>query len=149
MIFSKIEATQVGVAGEYLAAGELSLRGFVSSITLRNNRGIDIIVSNKDGTKSVSIQVKTNSDGKNKWILTKKSEEFYSDNHFFIFVALKGLLQRPEYRIVPSEIVAKQIYARHRAWLKGTKNNGTPRKNSNIRNFVDEGDKYLEAWHLL
>lgn len=145
----KIGTTQVGVAGEYLAAGELSLRGFVTSITLRNSRGIDIIASNKDGTKSVSIQVKTNSDGKNKWILTEKSEEFYSENHFYIFVAIKGLNKRPDYRIVPSEVVAKQIYVGHRNWLKGIKSNGKPRKDSNIRNFVDEGDKYLEAWHLI
>ncbi len=147
--FAKIEATQVGVAGEYLAAGELSLRGIVSSITLRNSRGIDIIASNKDGTKSISIQVKTNSDGKNKWILSKKSEEFYSDNHFYIFVAIKGFLKRPEYRIVPSEVVAKQIYTSHREWLKGKKSNGLPRKDSNIRNFTDEGDKYLEAWNII
>ena len=145
----KIESTQVGVAGEYLAAGELSLRGFITSITLRNSRGIDIIVSNKDGAKSVSIQVKTNSDGKNKWILTKKSEEFYSKNHYYIFVAIKGLDKRPDYRIVPSDVVAKQIYDGHRNWLKGVKSNGEPRKDSNIRNFIDVGDEYLEAWHLI
>lgn len=59
----KLEATLVGVAGEYLVAGELSLRGYIASITLRNSRGIDIIISSSDGTKSASIQVKTNSTG--------------------------------------------------------------------------------------
>jgi len=59
----KLESTLVGVAGEYLVAGELSLRGYIASITLRNSRGIDIIASNSDGSKSVSIQVKTNSHG--------------------------------------------------------------------------------------
>jgi hypothetical protein len=52
---NKLESTLVGVAGEYLVAGELSLRGYIASITLRNSRGIDIIASNPDGTKSVSI----------------------------------------------------------------------------------------------
>jgi Holliday junction resolvase-like predicted endonuclease len=60
----KLESTLVGVAGEYLVAGELTLRGFIASITLRNSRGIDIIASNSDGSSSVSIQVKTNSYGK-------------------------------------------------------------------------------------
>ena len=42
------EPIQIGVAGEYLAAGELSLRGRFSSITLRNSRRIDIIASNPE-----------------------------------------------------------------------------------------------------
>ena len=45
----KLDSTLVGVAGEYLVAGELSRRGYIASITLRNSRGIDIIASNSDG----------------------------------------------------------------------------------------------------
>ena len=48
-----------GVAGEYFVAAELSRRGFIASITLRNTRGIDIVVTNKDATKTVTIQCKT------------------------------------------------------------------------------------------
>jgi hypothetical protein len=47
------------VAGEYFVAAELSRRGFIASITLRNTRGIDIVVTNKDATKTVTIQCKT------------------------------------------------------------------------------------------
>lgn len=39
---------------------ELSRRGCVASITLRNTRGIDVLASNANATKSVGIQVKTN-----------------------------------------------------------------------------------------
>ena len=60
----KLESTQVGVAGEYFVAAELSLRGYLASITLRNTRGIDIIASTSDGAMSVSIQVKANKSGK-------------------------------------------------------------------------------------
>jgi hypothetical protein len=73
---SKLESTLVGVAGEYLVAGELSLRGYIASITLRNSRGIDIIASNPEATKSVSIQVKTNSKGESKWILPRSQTLF-------------------------------------------------------------------------
>ena len=48
-----------GVAGEYFVAAELSRRGYIASITLRNTRGIDIVVTNKDATKTVTIQCKT------------------------------------------------------------------------------------------
>ena len=68
----RLEPTLVGVAGEYLVAGELTLRGYIASITLRNSRGIDIIASNADGSCSVSIQVKTNSNGQKSWILNNK-----------------------------------------------------------------------------
>ncbi|GHX87375.1 aspartate ammonia-lyase [Vibrio cholerae] len=76
----KLETNLVGVAGEYFVAAELSRKGYIAAITLRNSRGIDIIASNGDGTKSVSIQVKTNSNGSDKWILSQKSENFSSDN---------------------------------------------------------------------
>jgi len=43
----KLESTLDGVDGE------LSLRGYLASITLRNSRGIDSIASNADGTKLI------------------------------------------------------------------------------------------------
>ncbi|MAU01198.1 MAG: aspartate ammonia-lyase [Anaerolineaceae bacterium] len=145
----KLESTLVGVAGEYLVAGELTLRGYIASITLRNSRGIDIIASNADGSSSVSIQVKTNSDGKKSWILNKKAESFYSSNHYYVFVALQGLEQRPSFHIVPSKIVAEYTHSSHSEWLKGKKQDGSNRKDSSIRKFNDYENKYLEAWELI
>ena len=55
----KLPGIQVGVAGEYLVAAELSRRGYVATLTLRNTWGIDILASNLDATKAVGIQVKT------------------------------------------------------------------------------------------
>ena len=144
-----LENTLVGVAGEYLVAGELTLRGYIASITLRNSRGIDIIASNADGPKSVSIQVKTNSSGKSRWLLNKKSEEFFSKNHIYIFVALTELGQRPDFFIVPSKIVAEYAKERHMNWLSRKKRDGTKRKDMPMRAFLDENKKYLEKWNLI
>jgi len=146
---NKLESTLVGVAGEYLVAGELSLRGYIASITLRNSRGIDIIASNSDDSKSVSIQVKTNSDGGKSWILNKKSEEFYSDNHYYIFVALGKMNERPSFHIVPSKKVAEYTLRGHANWLKGKKRDGSQRKDTSMRKFNDHENKYKEAWHLI
>ncbi len=145
----KLESTLVGVAGEYLVAGELTLRGYLASITLRNSRGIDIIASNADGSQSVSIQVKTNSDGKKSWILNKKAEQYYSDNHYYVFVALQGLGQRPSFHIVPSQVVAEYTQTSHAEWLKGKKRDGSARKDSAIRKFNDHENRYLEAWERI
>lgn len=145
----KLESTLVGVAGEYLVAGELTRRGYIASISLRNSRGIDIIASNNDGTKSISIQVKTNSSGVKKWMLGKKSEDFYSDNHFYIFVILNQPHERPNFYIVPSTLVAKTIRNGHAKWLKGTKLNGKPHVDTPIRQFRDKNDIHLEKWEIL
>ena len=144
-----IENTQVGVAGEYLAAGELSLRGYVSSITLRNSRGIDIIVSNAEGTCSITVQVKTNGKGGRSWLLSKKSEPYSSERHVYIFVSIQGLGVRPDYFVVPSQEVVNQIQTNHQNWIRGRKRNGEPRKDSKMRKFRDPDGKYLEAWEII
>lgn len=146
---NKLESQLVGVAGEYLVAGELTLRGYLASITLRNSKGIDIIASNSDATKSISIQVKTNSDGGNSWILNKKSEKYYSDSYFYIFVAIKEVGTRPSFFIVPSKVVAEFITNTHSQWLQGEKRNGTERKDTDMRKFSDKGNIYLEKWNKL
>ena len=58
---NKVSSILVGVAGEYFAAAELSRRGYIASITLRNTKGIDIIATNEEGSKSINIQVKASS----------------------------------------------------------------------------------------
>ncbi|MDP7031639.1 MAG: aspartate ammonia-lyase [Gemmatimonadota bacterium] len=146
---SGLESTLVGVTGEYFVAAELSARGYIASITLRNSRGIDIIASSPDASRSVSIQVKTSSGGGPKWLLTKKSEAFCCDNHYYVFVLLHGVGMRPDFHIVPSDVVAEHISTNHRQWLARPKADGSPRKDSSMRNFRDSDGKYKERWTTL
>ena len=56
-----------GIAGEYFVAAELSMRGFMASITLRNNDSIDIHASKlEDNNNMFAIQVKTTQHNKQK-----------------------------------------------------------------------------------
>ena len=146
---SKLEPTLVGVAGEYYVAAELSIRGYLASVTLRNSRGIDIIASNSDASRTVSIQVKTSKKGSPRWVLTKKAESFIADDHYYVFVMLHDVGKRPDYYIVPSKVVAKYISTSHREWLAGKKKDGSPRKDSSMRMFRDDEGKYKEAWDSL
>lgn len=145
----KLEATQVGVAGEYYVAAELSARGYLASITLRNSRGIDIIASNADASRSVSIQVKTSSGGGGKWMVNQKAETYASEGLFYVFVTLGSLGERPRFHVVPSRVVAEYVSTSHSAWLRGTKADGSPRKDTPMRNFCDPHGEYEEAWELL
>jgi hypothetical protein len=138
-----------GVAGEYFVAGELSRRGFIASITMRNSPGIDVLATNLKAKKAVTIQCKTSRSSTKGWILSDKAEVFAPKNHFYVFVRLGAATDRPAYHIVPSKVVAKYVATRHRAWLKGKKPNGGQRKDSAMRKFRDTEDKYLEQWDLL
>ena len=114
----KIPPVLAGVAGEYFVAAELSRRGHIASISLRNTRGIDILATNQVASRSITIQCKTNQSARKVWILDKKSESFVSDDHFYVFVAFSGVRERPIYHIVPSLAVAQQITTSHKRWLQ-------------------------------
>jgi len=84
-----IESRLIGVCGEYFVAAELSRRGYLASLTLRNTKGIDILVSNQNASKLVGIQVKTRSGKEKEWILDQKAENYVGENLFYVFVNLK------------------------------------------------------------
>ena len=145
---SKLPTTLTGVAGEYLVAGELSRRGYVASLTLRNTRGIDLLVSNADATKSVGIQVKTNQSGKSDWILSKKAEADVATNLFYVFVALRGLDQ-PQFYVVPRADVSRFVRESHREWLATPGRGGRRHRDNDMRLFKDPTGKYRDRWDLL
>ena len=138
-----------GIAGEYFVAGELSIRGFMASVTLRNNDSIDIHAS-KIGKKNIfAIQVKTCQNPKRAWPLGKKAEILEAENLFYIFVILKGLEERPDYFIVPSRVIAKYTREGHSKWLMTPGKKGNMHNDTNLRMFFDKEGKYLEKWDLL
>ena len=60
---ARLPSVLAGVAGEYFVAAELSRRGYIASISLRNTRGVDVLATNQDGSRSVTIQCKTSQPG--------------------------------------------------------------------------------------
>ncbi len=145
----KLSKGMTGIAGEYYVAAELSRRGYVVSFTLRNTKGIDILVSSEDGSKSRAIQVKSSNNEAKAWVLNKKSELSFSDNLFYVFVNLKTVDSRPDFYIVPSKVVAKFIKESHGSWLSSPSKTGKVRKDSAMRKFNDYTNGYLEKWESL
>src|SRR3990172_11906698 len=105
---SRLSKTLSGVSGEYFVAAELSRRGYVASLTLRNTRGIDILASNKDATKSVGIQVKTSQRATADWVMTKKAEQDLAENLFYVFVSLPPHAPA-SFHIVPLKLVGQYV----------------------------------------
>lgn len=147
MANQKLDSILSGVAGEYLVAGELSRRGYIASITLRNSKGVDVLVTNSDATKTVNIQVKTNQGSSPYWLLSKKAEDYVAENLFYVFVNLNDG-EVPEYFVVPSKTVASFIKKSHQNYISHPGRGGIKRKDSSMRKFEDKEKKFLNRWDL-
>lgn len=147
----KVELTSLlsGVAGEYFVAAELSRKGYLASITLRNTKGVDILCSNANATKTIAIQVKTNRRSNREWMLNQKAESFYAKNHFYVFVNLHDNEQQPDYFIVPSEVVATHAKETYATWLASPGKNGRAHIDTTMRKFADPSEEYKDRWDLL
>jgi len=152
----ELDKGQRGCAGEYLVCGELNKRGIIASLTIKNTRGMDILASNSDASKSAGIQVKTTIHARAKypsWILGEKADTYVSDNLFYVFVLLKADKERPDFYIVPSKIVADYIKTETEKWMKSPSKTGKPHVDSGIRLFEIYEDeiakKYYNNWELL
>ncbi|MBI4244922.1 MAG: aspartate ammonia-lyase [Planctomycetes bacterium] len=146
---NKLNPVLTGVAGEYYVAAELSKRGYIASITLRNTRGVDILCADQESRKAVSIQVKTNKTSNRSWIMNIKHEKIVEKNLFYVFVNLNDNKKPPDYFIVPSKAVAKYISESHRNWLSTPGKRVKQHKDTPARKFEDYKGKYLNRWDLL
>lgn len=84
----QIEKLMTGLAGEYLVAGMMNLKGWVASLTLKNYPGVDIFGKNPTTGANVSIQVKSCRDS-SFFIGVKRSERNQMDKKIqgpFVFV---------------------------------------------------------------
>ncbi len=138
-----------GVSGEYFVAAELSRRGYISSVTLKNTKGIDILVCNEDATKTLGIQVKTNQINKREWVLNKKAEQINDRSLFYVFVNIYDLMSLPEFYIVPSHVVSEYVKREHKKWLNTPGKKGQSHNDSTMRKFKDLKQEYLGRWDLL
>lgn len=145
---TKLSSVQTGIAGEYFVAAELTRLGFVASITLRNTRGIDILASNSDATKSVGIQVKTCQGSRPSWMMNRKAEADLAENLFYVFVCLPPA-GPPTYYVVPRSDVAKYVRESHQSWLATPGRKGQAHRDSDMRSFKDPEGRFKGRWDLL
>lgn len=129
----------VGMAGEYYVCAELCRRGYLALITPKSNPLFDVVVTTPDGTRSVSIQVKTRSvHNKQGWKLsTNISTGKASSNLFVVLVKLEysGL---PEFYIYEYPALSDRVDKMYRSYISKPKRDGSPKKEVNFRWF-DEG----------
>lgn len=81
----QIDKTLTALAGEFLVAGQLCLKGYVASLTFKNYPKVDIFYLNPQNNKHSAIQVKTIRHGDAYYI----SEDVDDSEHPFVFVQIK------------------------------------------------------------
>jgi hypothetical protein len=124
----------VGTAGEYFVCAELCRRGFLALLTPKNNPLFDVIASAPDGSKTVSIQVKTRSiQNKQGWKLGK--DVTVKKNDSGLFVVLVNLNQEglPEFYIYEYDVFAEVVGNNYSKYLAKPKRDGSKRKDVGFR----------------
>ena len=153
---SELEKSLIGIAGAHFVAGELSQRGYLATLTTRNTKGIDVLASKLDGSKSVCIQVRTSSakqrgNYSRSWWMGKKDENMFSDYLFYVFVDIKTN-EKPDYYVVKSKTVAEYVKTTHQKYLAKSGGDGKPHPDAELRAFAIEDsdvDKFLNRWDTL
>jgi len=102
-----------GMRGVYLVAAELARRGYIASPTSRNAAGADLLVTDLKMKRAFSVQVKTNAQTLNFWLVGKQATELASEAYVYVFVNIrekqKGGGEDIRYFVVPSTVVKRNV----------------------------------------
>jgi len=116
---AKGQSQFIGASGQYFVAYQLAKRNIHASLTLGNAPSVDIIAAKEDGSKSISIQVKTSKDAYRhkkyghegcEWFVGSSVIGKSSPDLWYAFVDLRmGSGNEPTVYIVPSMWVANFV----------------------------------------
>jgi len=142
---------RTGAAGAYWTAGVLALHGWDASPTPGNTPRTDILAQHHAHQTLIAVQCKTKS-GKGWFMLTESCEaaSLPGRNEWFVLVALHGVDARPDFFVIPRNVVAAYVYVSYRSWLSAPTKKGEPHKETTMRNVEEEAVScYRERWDLL
>jgi hypothetical protein len=158
----------IGVAGEHYVLYELLRRGYIAALAPAGVPTADIVVSDIDGTRQCSIQVKTRrgvgADGG--WHMSIKHEKIRGERLFYCFVDFQSSDKvRPLVYVMPSAVVATAIADAQQKWLATPGKNGQQHNDGPMRRLLPDYakalhvtdypygvgwlDRYLDAWDIL
>jgi hypothetical protein len=150
VIVTRSRTGLTGAAGEYYVAAELSRRGWLATVTIKNAPGTDVLAQDLETGRVIALQTKTASQGSGFRLTAKDERTTAMDNEWYALVALRASDERPDFFLVPRNVVATMIYVGHRRWLAEPGRGGREHKDSSIRAIIQrEVSGYQEAWESL
>lgn len=140
-----------GAAGAYAVASVLAQYYWAPSMTVGNMPRTDIVAQHLQTNRLIAVQCKTASPGGVVQIGQRgEHPAALGANEWYVCVELRDAASRADFYVVPRNVIAAFVWVNHRAWLAGTKKDGTARKDSNMRNCqFAEIAAYRERWELL
>ena len=91
---------RTGIAGEFLVAGELAKRGWISTLTAKNTPHVDVLAAKPSGDIHARIQVKTRSPAYPYAHRVGKHFSMDGERDFVVLVDLGAESEMPRYWIV-------------------------------------------------
>jgi hypothetical protein len=144
-----------GVAGEHYVLFELLRRGYIAALAPTGVPNADIVVTDIDGSRLCSIQVKTRGVGRDRgWHMQEKHEKALGERHFYCFVDLQVELgMAPNVYVMPSAEVAKVLRITHQNWASTLGKKGQLRNPTRMRRLMPDftirdgaGTQYPAGW---
>ena len=151
---SKQSNNLTGVTGEYFVCAELGKRGILALLTPKNNPLFDVVAVSADALRTVTIQVKTMSQGNNQgWklgvdICTQKNNPLL----YTILVNLTG--NTIDYYIYEYDILSEKVASLYDNYLITPKKDGGQRKDIafrwfNLNDFQEDDRLRKNNWEVL
>ena len=126
----------VANTGEYFVCAELCRLGFLALLTPKNNPLFDIVVTDPEGRRSVSIQVKTRSvENTQGWKMgVDMAEDIVHPGLFVVLVNLEEM-GMPEFYIYEHTVICERVKHVYQEYINKPKRDGSPRKAVGFRWF--------------
>jgi hypothetical protein len=137
-------------ASQFFVAGELCRRGYSAVVTLGNTPNVDVLCSNRAGTRFVHIQVKTFVPGNKTCSVGIKATRDFGPSFFWVVAGIPPPeSRRPfEYYVIPSGEMAHNVSKAHELWLKTPGVKGQPHKDNKVRTVHLPPHKSISGWNL-
>lgn len=107
--FPTRDTSMIGAAGVHYVVSHLSLRGLIALPTIRNTAGVDVLVSNMEGTWHANLQVKTSRSKVSFWPVGGRWKSWKGPNNFYVFLRYDAKLPGFEVFLESSAEVAKNV----------------------------------------
>jgi hypothetical protein len=126
----------VGTAGEYYVCAELCRRNYLALLTPKNNPLFDVVATDPDGGRSVSIQVKTRSmHNKQGWKLGTDITNGHARPGLFVVLVNLEENRLPDFYIYEYQLLSERVSAVYQAYITKPKRDGSPKKEVGFRWF--------------
>lgn len=119
----------VGTAGEYYVCAELCRRGYLALLTPKNNPLFDVVATDLEGERSVSIQVKTRSiQNTQGWKLGTDIARGHGAPSLFVVLVNLVSSGLPEFYVYEYSVLSQRVAAVYRDYMSKPKRDGSPKK---------------------